>query len=189
MRKLRWAVLLAAVALVGCGSSHKPLETKRATEYLLGEEDVVEVMVFQSADLSRTVPVRPDGKISLPLLGDLDARGKSSAQLAREIETRYADYVQEPRVTVIVREVNAPRVYVIGEVARPGAYPIRGDLDVVQALALAGGLGDFASRGSIVLIRRGADGDLRTTLDYDDLIESKEGQMPRLLPGDTLYVP
>ncbi|WP_373049155.1 polysaccharide biosynthesis/export family protein [Vulgatibacter sp.] len=191
MRSLRWAMwLVAVVSLAGCASGHKPLETKPETEYRLGSEDVVEVMVFQSEDLSRTVPVRPDGKISLPLLGDVEARGLTTAELARKIEGSYAEYVQAPRVTVIVREVNAPRVYVIGEVARPGAYPIRGDLDVVQALALAGGLGDFASRGSIVLIRRGAEGDVRTTLDYDELIEDDEqGHMPRLLPGDTLYVP
>jgi len=189
MSKLRWAIVLAAFVAAGCASSHKPLETPRETEYRLDSEDVVEVMVFQSADLSRTVPVRPDGRISLPLLGDVDARGKTANELASEVQTRYADYVQEPRVTVIVREVNAPRVYVIGEVARPGAYPIRGDLDVVQALALAGGLGDFASRGHIVLIRRGPDGERRTTLDYDDLIDDEQNAMPRLLPGDTLYVP
>ncbi len=189
MKRLHWALALAALVGAGCASSHKPLETAPQTEYRLDSEDVVEVMVFQSADLSRTVPVRPDGKISLPLLGDVDARGKTTGELAAEVQTRFADYVQEPRVTVIVREVNAPRVYVIGEVARPGAYPIRGDLDVVQALALAGGLGDFASRGSIVLIRRGAEGEQRTTLDYDDLIDDENGRMPRLLPGDTLYVP
>jgi len=189
MRNLRWAVLLGAVAIAGCASSHRPLETEPVSEYRLGSEDVVEVVVFQSADLSRTVPVRPDGKISLPLLGDVVVQGKTSNELAAELEARFADYVQSPRVTVIVREVNAPRVYVLGEVARPGAYPIRGDLDVVQALALAGGLGDFASRGNIVLIRRGKDGDVRTTLDYDELIEAADGRMPRLLPGDTLYVP
>mgnify|MGYP001455584953 CR=1 FL=1 len=188
MRRLRRAVLAAAVALGGCASRHAPLETKVPTEYLIGPEDVVEVAVFQSEDLSRTVPVRPDGRITLPLLGDVVARGKTTDQLAREIEARFAEYVHAPRVTVIVREVNAPRVFVLGEVERPGAYPIRGDLDVVQALALAGGLGDFAHRGSIVLIRRTPEGEQRATIDYDALIESDE-PLPLLLPGDTLYVP
>lgn len=189
MRTLRSVVLAAAVALGACASGHRPIATEIPTEYRIGAEDVVEVAVFQSEDLSRTLPVRPDGKISLPLLGDVVAKGKTTDELARELEARFADFVQVPRVTVIVREVNAPRVYVLGEVARPGAYPLRGELDVVQALALAGGLGDFASRSRIVLIRRGPSGEIRTTLDYDALIEDESQQMPLLLPGDTLYVP
>lgn len=189
MRMMRCAGLLAAVLLAGCASTPKPIEAKADTEYRLGAEDVVEVMVFQSADLSRTVPVRPDGKISMPLLGDVDARGKTASELAKDLEGRFGDYVQNPKVTVIVREVNAPRVYVIGEVAHPGAYPLRGNLDVVQALALAGGLGDFASKSGIVLIRKGPDGESRHTIDYDDLIDDEKTAVPLLMPGDTLYVP
>lgn len=188
MRRFRWSALAAAVALLGCASSHQPIETTIPTAYLIDAEDVLEVAVFQSDSLSRTIPVRPDGKITLPLVGDVVARGKTSDELAREIEARFADYVQTPRVTVIVREVNAPRIFVLGEVARPGGYPLRGDLDVVQALALAGGLGDFASRGKIVLIRRTAEGEVRARLDYDDLIDGDQ-PMPRLQPGDTIYVP
>lgn len=189
MRVLRWAVMLGAVSLLGCASNPKPIETVADTEYRLGQEDVVEVMVFQSGDLSRTVPVRPDGKISLPLLGDVEAEGKTGNQLAAELEKKLEGYIQEPRVTVIVREVNAPRVFVIGEVARPGAYPLRGRLDVIQALALAGGLGDFASKSGIVLIRKGPDGEARYPIDYDDLIKNEKRQLPILRPGDTLYVP
>lgn len=189
MRVFHWAVMLGASSLLGCASNPKPIETVADYEYRLGQEDVVEVMVFQSGDLSRTVPVRPDGRISLPLLGDVEAEGKTGSQLATELEEKLAGYIQEPRVTVIVREVNAPRVFVIGEVARPGAYPLRGRLDVIQALALAGGLGDFASKGGILLIRKGPDGDTRYPLDYDDLLKNEEGRLPLLRPGDTLYVP
>lgn len=187
MRKLRWAILGTSI-LAGCAATHRPLETAPEVEYRIDSEDVVEVAVYQSAELSRTLPVRPDGKISLPLLGDVVARGKTAAELAREVETRFSAYVQQPRVTVIVREVNAPRIYVLGQVERPGSYPIRGELDVLQALALAGGLGDFAG-SRIVLIRRGPNGDLRTTLDYDRMIDDGAASVPRLQPGDTLYVP
>lgn len=189
MRMLHWAVVLGAVSLLGCASNRKPIETVADDEYRLGQEDVVEVMVFQSGDLSRTVPVRPDGKISLPLLGDVEAEGKTGNQLAAELEQKLAGYIQSPHVTVIVREVNAPRVFVIGEVVRPGAYPLRGRLDVIQALALAGGLGDFASKGGILLIRKGPEGESRHAIDYDDLIKNDQSRLPLLRPGDTLYVP
>lgn len=190
MRNIRWAMLLVAGLLAGCAGAQRPKELPRETEYRLGAEDVVEVTIYQSDALSRTVPVRPDGKISLPLLGDVVAEGKTTHQLADELSRQYEGYVQAPKVTVIVREVNAPRVFVIGEVARPGAYPIRGELDVVQALALAGGLGEFASESSIVLIRRNADGaEERSEIDYDELVDDDDVRVPRLRSGDTIYVP
>ncbi|HEY0839991.1 MAG TPA: SLBB domain-containing protein, partial [Vulgatibacter sp.] len=117
-----------------------------------------------------------------------EVAGLTSTELAQQLAVRLDGLVQTPRVTVIVREINAARVYVIGEVVHPGAFPIRGRLDAIQALALAGGLGDFASRGKIMLIRKGPDGDVRYVLDYDDLIENASS-VPRLQPGDTLYVP
>jgi polysaccharide export outer membrane protein len=180
--------VVAAALLAGCASAPEPKpEPEPELEYRLGAEDVVEVSVYGAEALSRTLPVRPDGRISLPLLGDVEARGRTAAQLAQELAGRLAPFVQDPRVSVIVREVNSPRVYVIGEVEHPGAYPLRGRLDVIQALALAGGFGDFASRGSIVLIRGGEQGE-RTRVDYDALVDAK-ASIPLLRAGDTLYVP
>lgn len=184
--RFRWVGL--AILAAGCATARPPQMAELDGAYRIGQEDVIEVAIFQAPDLSRTVPVRPDGKISLPLLGDIEVAGMTAADLAEDLRHRLDGLVQTPRVTVIVREINAARVYVIGEVAHPGAFPIRGRMDAIQALALAGGLGDFASRGKILLIRKGADGDLRYVLDYDDLIENA-ASVPRLQPGDTLYVP
>jgi len=186
MGRIRWVGL--AVLVAGCATARPPQLIEDDGIYRIGREDVIEVAVFQAPDLSRTVPVRPDGKISLPLLGDVEAAGLTAAELADGLRGRLEGLVQTPRVTVIVHEINAARVYVIGEVAHPGAFPIRGRLDAIQALALAGGLGDFASRSRILLIRKGPDGDLRYVLDYDDLVENANS-VPRLQPGDTLYVP
>ncbi len=188
MKRMGWT-LFAAILAAGCATAQQPKPVAEADlPYRIGREDVVEVVVFQAPDLSRTVPVRPDGKISLPLLGDVDAAGLTAADLAEGLRGRLEGLVQSPRVTVIVREINAARIYVIGEVAHPGAFPIRGRLDAIQALALAGGLGDFASRGSILLIRQGPDGGERIVLDYDELVKNAS-TVPRLLPGDTIVVP
>lgn len=158
-------------------------------EYVLGAEDVIEVSIFQSPDLSRTLPVRPDGRISLPLVGEVMAAGKTAAALGGELQERLGAYVQEPRVTVIVQEIHAPRVYVLGEVARPGAYPVRGRLDILQAIALAGGLGDFADRRRVLLIRKTEEGEVRHVLNYRRFLSSSSGAAPLVLPGDTIYVP
>lgn len=185
---MRAISLAAAVTLAACAGAPAPRpDPEPESEYRLGAEDVVEVSVYGAEALSRTIPVRPDGRISLPLLGDVEARGRTAPELSRELSERLAPFVKDPRVAVIVREVNAPRVYVIGEVEHPGAYPLRGRLDVIQALALAGGFGDFADRGGIVVIRGGEPGE-RHTLDYDDLVDAK-ATVPLLRAGDTIYVP
>lgn len=184
-----WKAIVGAALVAGCATAPKHEEPLEPVEYRLGAEDVVEVAVLQSPEISRTVPVRPDGKISLPLLGDVEASGKSARELASELEEKLQGYVQSPRVTVIVQEIHAPRIYVLGEVARPGAYPVRGRLDLLQAIALAGGLGDFASRGRIVLIRRTSEGEERRVIDYDDIVSGGSYRAPVLLPGDTIYVP
>ncbi len=158
-------------------------------EYVLGAEDVIEVSIFQSPELSRTLPIRPDGRISLPLVGEVMASGMTAKELSAELQRRLGSYVQDPRVTVIVQEIHAPRVYVLGEVARPGAYPIRGRLDVLQAIALAGGLGDFADKRRVLLIRKTKDGEVRQVLNTSRYLSSSSRAAPIVLPGDTIYVP
>jgi polysaccharide export outer membrane protein len=182
---MRLVLTVAASWVAACAGTPAPLPSAEPeAEYRLGPEDVVEVSVYGAEALSRTIPVRPDGRISLPLLGDVEATGRTAGELSRELTERLAPFVREPHVAVIVREINAPRVYVIGEVERPGAYPLRGRLDVIQALALAGGFGDFADRDGIVLIRGGK----RMIVDYDDLVDAKAA-IPLLGAGDTIYVP
>jgi len=159
--------------------------------FRLGREDVVEVAVWRDADLSRTVPVRPDGFISLPLAGEFRAEGKTTAELAEEIKAKLAPYIQDPKVTVAVHEVNSTRMYVTGEVARPGGYPLRGRVSVLQAIALAGGFTAFANPDNILIIRKGSDGG-RIPVRYTELLETREDGSSAdflLWPGDTVVVP
>ena len=182
------------VGLAGCAhrATRSAPEESSPVEYLIGGEDVLDVSVWRDADLSRTVPVRPDGFISLPLLGEVEAAGRTPAELAKLIGEKLKPFVQEPNVAVIVREVNSARVYVTGEVARPGAYPLRGRISVLQAIALAGGFSDFADKDGIVVIRTSKDG-AQIPVRYDDLVsDSNDKGASRdfpLHPGDTVVVP
>jgi polysaccharide export outer membrane protein len=153
--------------------------------FVLGREDVVEVSVYRDPELSRTVPVRPDGHVSLPIVGELAVAGLTPEQVRAEVTKRLQAFVQEPAVvSVIVREVNSARFFVLGEVAKPGAYPLRGEVGVLQALAVAGGPGEFSSRKEVVLVRSVSG--RRFTIDMDAL-ESGTVRLS-LHPGDTVVV-
>jgi polysaccharide export outer membrane protein len=181
---------LLLLALSGPGCAHDarlPSGESGPREYLIGREDLLDVSVWRDPDLSRVVPVRPDGKISLPLLGELRAEGKTAAVLAREIADGLGPYIQSPRVAVIVREVNAPRFFVIGEVPHPGGFPLRGRTTVLQALALAGGPNEFADRSGIVVLRAGVASD-RYFVDYALLVKDPTKDFA-IAPGDTIVVP
>lgn len=182
-----WAVM-GMLLLGGCAhrSAVKVDNTERP--YRIGREDVLDVAVWRDADLSRTVPVRPDGFISMPIVGDVMAAGKTPNELADELKQKLQAYVQEPKITVIVREVNSSRVFVTGEVAHPGAYPLRGRVSLVQAIALAGGFTDFANSNGIVVIRTDDKGQ-QIPVRYTDLISPDGGQDVVLRPGDTIVVP
>jgi polysaccharide export outer membrane protein len=179
---------LMGVAAVAVGCSHAgPVqddEVKHITEFRLSREDVVEVSVWKEPDLSRTVPIRPDGKITLPLLGDVKAEGLTPRELEATVQKQLASLVRDPRVTVIVHDVNGQRVYVTGMVGHPGAFPLRNTMGVLQALALAGGLAEFADRDTIHVLR--ADG-RRVAVAYDDLVTGRS--KVTLGPGDTVVVP
>jgi len=186
-----WALLVAALCLGGCAHRRVKVDNQERP-YTIGREDVVDVSVWRDADLSRVIPVRPDGFITLPICGDVQAAGKTPAELADAIRQKLAPYVQEPKVAVIVREVNSARVYVTGEVARPGAYPLRGRVSVLQAIALAGGFSAFANTDGILVIRQGDKGQ-QIPVRYSDLVaadrpDDAQGDFP-LQPGDTVVVP
>ncbi|MBS2028819.1 MAG: polysaccharide biosynthesis/export family protein [Deltaproteobacteria bacterium] len=183
--------LLAALALSGCATtSAPPAQPQTLTEYHIGREDVLEVSVWHSEDLSRTLPVRPDGKISLPLLGELTAQGKTAGELAGEIQQKLRPYVEDPKVAVIVREVNAPRFHVIGEVQKPGTFPLRGSVTLLQALAAAGGFNPFADQDAITIVRQQeGQATQRYTVRYSDMVKGNKGDAIYLDAGDTIYVP
>jgi polysaccharide export outer membrane protein len=181
---------LALAAPLGACAHHPALPAEpESSEYTLGREDVVEIAVWKDPALTTVAPVRPDGRISVPLAGDMDADGKTPHQLATEIGQRLTPWVKEPVVSVIVREINSRKYAVVGEVAHPGVYPMRGRTSLLQAVAQAGGLTEFASRGGIVLIRHGKDGkEQRYSVDLASAVDGEE-RIPSLHPGDTVYVP
>jgi len=182
---------LASAALAAAGSPPETSTVGKAVggEYLLGVGDLIEVQVWREAELSRTLQVRLDGRISLPLLGDLEAAGKSPRELAARIEERYRETLAEPSVTVILERSNQ-RYYVIGQVKQPGEFPLDGHLTVLQALARSGGFLEWAKTSNIAVIRRGGDGEKFLPFDYDALVRRGDlGRQLLLAPGDTIVVP
>jgi len=129
-----------------------------ANDYLIGADDILSVSVWKESDLSRTLPVRPDGKISLPLIGDVQAAGKTPQALQKELRASLAAYIAVPEVTVIVQEVKSVKFNVVGEVVKPGSYPLTESVTVLDAIAQAGGLGVYAKSNSIYVLRVRPDG-------------------------------
>jgi len=171
----------------------RPVQTPSGSQsdpsYRLGPEDQLRISVWDNKELTLDLVVRPDGKISMPLLQDVVAEGLTAAQLATNIQEGLSAYVVNPEVTVIVLQVNAPKYYIIGYVGRPGTYPLRGDTSVLQALALAGGLTQFASPRSIKLIRATGGKQEVRKINYYNLIEDGGEGNYLLKSGDTIVVP
>lgn len=162
------------------------------TDYIIGPEDVLDITVWKNADLSKTVQVRPDGRISLPLIGDVVAVSRTSAQLTEEIAIRLKSYMENPTVSIVVKEVNSYAIFVLGEVTKPGRYPLKSKTTLLQALTLASGLTPAASRNKIVIFRFAKDGDpmMKIKASYDDIVlRDGTGQNIELKPGDTIVVP
>ncbi len=155
--------------------------------YTIGPEDVLTVHVWKEPEVTRRVAVRPDGKISLPLLNDVQAAGLTAAQLSRRLNDAFKQFFTEADVAVVVEQVNSRKFYVMGEVTRPGAYPLLASTTVLQALTAAGGFRDFAnSRKIYVLKARG----LRLTFDYPAVVKGKKPEQNIFLEsGDTIVVP
>ena len=196
MSATKHARILALAALTvtssAMGGDVKPsrLQGFGDGEYRLGPGDVIEVFVWKEPDLTTTVVVRPDGKISLPLISEFQASGKSAAQLQNEITAGLLKYLSEPVVNVILKEVNAPRISVLGNVRKPDVFKMQNKITVLDAIALAGGFTDFARRDRDTVIRSGASGtqqkikvDLKRYLNTRDYSEAFYLQQ-----NDTVYV-
>jgi len=159
-------------------------------EYVIGPADSLEINVWKENDLDAKVPVRPDGKISLPLLGDVTASGFTPTQLAADLSQRLKKYVDDPRVTVVVTAVNSRRIYIVGEVVRTGAYPLLGNMTVLQALSAAGGFSAFASLKNIYILRNQDGTQVKLPFNYKKVIKGENMQQNvQLRPGDTIVVP
>ncbi|HEX2573249.1 MAG TPA: polysaccharide biosynthesis/export family protein [Polyangia bacterium] len=187
MRKL--LCLPWTLCFVACAHTTTPPPALPQADYRLGIDDLVDVAVWKDPALSATVPVRPDGKITLPMVGDLLVLDKTTREVEQEVQGKLKGFVAEPVVSVMVKEVKAGRFFVLGEVIHPGAYPLTNHLTVLQALALAGGPTEYARRGRMMLIRMSRDGKAeRFQVNYDQVVHGKADAI-RLLAGDTLYIP
>lgn len=161
------------------------------TTYVIGDDDLLEINVWKEQDLCRTIPVRSDGKISLPLVGEVQAAGRTPVQLEEDITSRLRNFITEPAVTVMVQKINSLKFNVMGEVIKPGAYPLTTTTTVVDAIAVAGGFRDFAKKKSIYVLHTNPDGsESRVKFNYDDFVKGKDPRSNlRLQPGDTVVVP
>jgi polysaccharide biosynthesis/export protein len=202
--KFLTALLLIAVAIPAraqeATENQKPAKpvtvttpAKPATDdpnYVIGAQDVLDISVWKEPEVSRTVPVRPDGKISLPLLNDVQAAGQTPAQLAAQITESLKKFVANPQVTVIVTTINSQRVYIMGEVTRPGAYPLLPEMTILQALSSGGGFTQYANTKKIYLLRQANGKSEKFPFNYKEAIAGKRSEQNIVLKaGDTIVVP
>jgi polysaccharide biosynthesis/export protein len=196
MKTLAISRIAAALLVLLCGAAFAQSKAARTAPdppdaYLIGIGDVLEVSVWKNPDLSVTVPVRPDGRISVPLLGDVQAAGLTPLALKATLTDGYKEYVTAPGVSVVVKEIHSRKIYVTGEVAHPGTYDLEPRGKLMQALALAGGLTPYA-KGRVVVLRDERDGgrEKRMEVDLKSIINGRKPEDNLLLqPGDTLIVP
>lgn len=161
------------------------------SSFIIGVDDVLAINVWKEADLSRTIPVRTDGKISLPLVGEVQAAGRTPLQLEQEITNKLRSYITDPEVSVMVQQINSEKINVLGQVIKPGAYSLTTAPTVMDAIAAANGLKDFAKKKSIYVLRKNATGgEDRFAFNYNDYIKGKNTtQNIKLEPHDTVVVP
>jgi polysaccharide biosynthesis/export protein len=160
-------------------------------QFTIGDDDVLAINVWKEPDISRSIPVRSDGKISLPLVGEVQASGRTPLKLEQDIAARLKSYIAEPEVTVIVQQINSQKFNILGQVNRPGSYPITNSATVLDAIAVAGGFRDFAKQKSIYVLRQNPDGSqTRLAFNYKEVAKGHNpAQNVQLQPKDTVMVP
>jgi polysaccharide export outer membrane protein len=191
MRLTLRAALVALVIASGIALAQgaAAASDQAGSEYVIGAQDVLHIAVWKEADLTATLPVRPDGKISLPLLNDVQAAGLTPKQLADSVTDKLKKYIADPRVTVVVTEINSKRVYLVGEVLHAGAMPMLPNMTVLQALSSAG-LNQFANTKGIYVLRSGNGKQQKLPVNYRKLVKGERIEQNYLLqPGDTIVVP
>ena len=175
---------LAVMALPAAAQNEEPLEAM--AEYTVGVEDLLEIRVWGETELGATVRVRPDGKITVPLVNDLYVKGRTTEEIRADISAKLESFVRNPNVTVILNELNSFKIYVLGEVQAQGVFALQRPTTILQAVAITGGLTVY-SKKSITLIRRAGGEEVRLVLDYKRILK---GEDPNIFvePGDTLIV-
>ena len=179
-------------------SSPQPAEaaTTPATKahddhFVIGNDDQLIINVWKEPEVSRTLPVRSDGRISLPLVGEVQATGRSPLQLEQEIAEKLKGFITNPEVTVMVQQINSEKYNILGQVSKPGSYPLTLSTTVLDAIATAGGFRDFAKQKGVYILRQNANGgETRIPFNYKDVIKGKNSdQNIKLQPNDTIVVP
>jgi polysaccharide export outer membrane protein len=174
----------------GVSTSDPVTPASQSTEYKIGPQDVVQIDVWKEPEITRTIPVRPDGKISLPLVNDIQAAGLTAMQLAAVIREGLTKYLTNPQVTVTVTMINSRRVYLTGEVSRTGALPLLPNMTVLQALSSAGGFTPFAKMKDIYILRIENGRQTKYPFHYKDVVKGKRQEENILLqPNDVIVVP
>lgn len=163
-------------------------DSSDTAHYIIGPEDTLQITVWKEPTLSGTVPVRPDGRISMVLLGDLPAAGMTPMQLSADITQRLKKYIQEPSVSVVVLAVNSQRIFLIGEVGHVGAIPMTAGMTPLQAIAAGGGLTPFANSKHIYILRGTGTAQKKIPFDYKKALKGESKQDVSLEPGDTIVV-
>jgi polysaccharide biosynthesis/export protein len=168
-------------------STQKPHDAS----FIIGNDDLLAINVWKEPDISRSIPVRSDGRISLPLVGELQATGRTPLQLEQDIASKLRNYIAEPEVTVMVQEIHSQKFNILGQVVKPGSYSLDLATTVLDAIAAAGGFRDFANQKSIYILRpNSGGGESRIPFNYKNVIKGKNPQQNiKLEPRDTIVVP
>ena len=172
-------------------TSISPQAQPASDEFVIGTGDLLDINVWKNPEISRVLPVRSDGKIALPLIGELRARGRTAKQLEGDIAEKLKDYIANPAVTVIVQEIRSQKIDVLGMVMHPGSFPLIKPMTVMNAIAAAGGFRDFAKDKDVYILRRDANGkQLRLPFNYRNVVKGQNvGQNIELEPNDTVIIP
>jgi polysaccharide export outer membrane protein len=160
-----------------------------ASAFQIGPEDILDISVWKNPELSRVVPVRPDGKVSLPLVNDIQAAGLTPATLRRQVTERLSEFIPAPEVSVMVREVHSRKVAVVGAVKTPGRFELKSPMTVLEVIALAQGFTDFAARDRIVVLRQNGATTTRMPFNYRKIADGAEQDNFLVKPGDIVVVP
>ncbi len=184
------------VAVASLASGPASPETQAGNDrtedtFVIGDNDVLAISVWKEPDLTKQITVRSDGKVSLPLIGDIQAAGRTPSQLEMDITDRLKSYITNPQVAVIVQEIHSLKYNILGQVGKPGAFPLLAGTTIVDAIAAAGGLKDFAKKKGIYILRQNpAGGETRYEFNYDDFLKGKNTKQNILLKShDTIVVP
>lgn len=182
---------LARASMPAAESTVSAIADKSADQYVIGNDDVLAINVWKEPEITRSLPVRSDGKISLPLIGEVQAAGITPTKLEQEIASRLKNFIAEPDVTVIIQQINSQKFSVLGQVNKPGSYPLATSATVLDAIAIAGGFRDFAKKKSIYVLRENGDGSRRRiAFNFNTAVKGDgRAQNVRLAPHDTVVVP